>query len=86
MSSLAKTQVFNRPEKIIEGWYWAMRSSGLKRGRILPFNFFGRELALYRTDDGCVVALDAYCPHMGAHLAEGEVEGNSIRCLFHYWK
>nr|AUN37173.1 aminopyrrolnitrin oxidase PrnD [uncultured bacterium] len=86
MSSLANTQVFNHPEKIIEGWYWAMRSSELKRGRISPFNFFGRHLALYRGEDGCVVALDAYCPHMGAHLAEGKVEGNSIRCLFHYWK
>jgi phenylpropionate dioxygenase-like ring-hydroxylating dioxygenase large terminal subunit len=86
MSSLRSTEVFNRPEKIIEGWYWVMRSSQLRRGRAKPFDFFGRQLALYRGEDHQVVALDAYCPHMGAHLAEGKVEGNAIRCLFHYWK
>jgi phenylpropionate dioxygenase-like ring-hydroxylating dioxygenase large terminal subunit len=86
MTSLANTQVFNNPETIIEGWYWAIHSSALKPGTVQPFNFFGRELALYRTQDKRVVALDAYCPHMGAHLAEGKVEGDGIRCLFHYWK
>jgi len=30
--------------------------------------------------------LDAYCPHMGAHLAEGRVDGDGIRCFFHHWK
>jgi phenylpropionate dioxygenase-like ring-hydroxylating dioxygenase large terminal subunit len=86
MTSLAETRVFNNSETIIEGWYWAIRSSALKRGQAKPFNFFGRELVLYRTEDGRVVALDAYCPHMGAHLAEGKVEQDTIRCLFHYWK
>jgi phenylpropionate dioxygenase-like ring-hydroxylating dioxygenase large terminal subunit len=86
MTSLANTRVFNHPETIIEGWYWAMPSSALKRGKTKPFNFFGRELVLYRTTDNRVVALDAYCPHMGAHLAEGKVETDAIRCLFHYWK
>src|SRR5262249_6118774 len=50
------------------------------------FTFFGRELVLYRSTSGRVTALDAYCPHMGAHLAEGKVEGEALRCLFHYWK
>lgn len=86
MISLLETQTFNRPEKIVEGWYWALRSSELKRGRAAPLNFLGRELVVYRGEDGRVVALDAYCPHMGAHLAEGIVEGASLRCLFHYWK
>ena len=86
MNSLTDNQTFNRHEKIIEGWYWALRSSELKRGRTAPLSFLGREMVVYRGEDGRVVALDAYCPHMGAHLAEGKVEGDSIRCLFHYWK
>ncbi|HSE99149.1 MAG TPA: aromatic ring-hydroxylating dioxygenase subunit alpha, partial [Blastocatellia bacterium] len=48
--------------------------------------FIGREMVIYRGRDGRVTAMDAYCPHMGAHLAEGKVEGNQIRCLFHNWK
>ncbi len=86
MSSISNTRVFNNPAKIIEGWYWAMPSRRLKRGRTCAFTFFGRELVLYRSESGRVTALDAYCPHMGAHLAEGKVEGEALRCLFHYWK
>ncbi len=84
--TLTNTQIFNNAEKIIEGWYWAMPSRWLKGKGTRAFNFFGRELVLYRSEAGRVHALDAYCPHMGAHLAEGKVEGEAIRCLFHYWK
>ena len=84
--ALTNTRVFNNPEKIIEGWYWAMPSRQLKGKAARPFNFFGRELVLYRGEDGRARALDAYCPHMGAHLSAGKVEGEAIRCLFHYWK
>ena len=31
--------------------------------------------------NGELVCFDAYCPHMGAHLAEGKVEGEGLRCL-----
>ena len=86
MASLIETEVFNNADKIIAGWYWALRSSDLKRGRAKPLSFLGREMVVYRGEDERVVAMDAYCPHMGAHLAEGKVEGDSIRCLFHYWK
>jgi hypothetical protein len=34
-----------------------------------------------------VAILDAYCPHLGAHLGHGgTVEGEGIRCPFHAWK
>lgn len=86
MSQFTSTQVFNNPERVIEGWYWAMRSDELRRGQAKPLSFLGRELVIYRGEDGRVRALDAYCPHMGAHLAEGRVEASNIRCLFHNWK
>lgn len=86
MGSLSETRTFNNAGRITEGWYWAMRADRLPRGRARALNFLGREMVVYRGADGRVAALDAYCPHMGAHLAEGKVEGNAIRCLFHYWK
>ena len=86
MSSVVETKVFNRNDKLVEGWYWAVRSSSLKIGKTKALRFLGKDLVLYRGVNGEVVALDAFCPHMGAHLAEGTVEGNEIRCLFHRWK
>lgn len=86
VSSTRKTQIFNHADCFIEGWYWAIPSSKLKVGQIKPVTLLGRELAIYRGTDGKVIALDAYCPHMGAHLAEGKVEGCRIRCFFHNWQ
>lgn len=79
-------RLFNRPDRFAEGWYWALDSRALPRGKTAKLTFLGRELVLFRGSDGRVAALDAYCPHMGAHLGEGTVEGSRLRCLFHGWK
>ncbi len=86
MSSLIKTKIFNNSETLVESWYWAMKSRELKTGKTKHLNFLGKELVLLRGQDKKIRALDAYCPHMGAHLAEGKVDGNGVRCFFHNWK
>jgi phenylpropionate dioxygenase-like ring-hydroxylating dioxygenase large terminal subunit len=86
MSSLTQTRVFNQKDAVVESWYWAFKSKDLKKGQIKPLNFLGKELAVYRGEDGIVRAVEAYCPHMGAHLAEGKVDGKGVRCFFHAWK
>lgn len=65
MNLTTDINVFNNAERIVEGWYWAMRSVEVKRGRTKALSFFGREMVVYRGEDNAVVALDAYCPHMG---------------------
>jgi phenylpropionate dioxygenase-like ring-hydroxylating dioxygenase large terminal subunit len=80
------TFVFNASDCFIEGWYWVLRSGDLKKRQTKNIKLLGRNLVLYRSETGIARALDAYCPHMGAHLAEGKVEGEHIRCLFHFWK
>jgi nitrite reductase/ring-hydroxylating ferredoxin subunit len=77
---------FNDAGRLVEGWYWALRSRELSRGRVRAVSLAGRELALYRGRDGVVHALDAHCAHMGAHLATGRVEGDTLRCFFHRWR
>ncbi|MFN6571654.1 aromatic ring-hydroxylating dioxygenase subunit alpha [Dendronalium sp. ChiSLP03b] len=86
MPSTSQHSNFNNPTQFVEGWYWALPSSKLKVGRVKAVTLLGRNLAIYRGVSGQVVAVDAYCPHMGAHLAEGKVEGDGIRCFFHNWK
>ena len=82
----ADAELFNHAEAVVEGWYWLCRSSEIRRGKVRAMRLAGRELAVYRGANGAVVALDAYCTHMGAHLAEGRVEGDGLRCFFHRWR
>lgn len=84
--SMRKPKTFNNPERFVEGWYWVMPSRNLRIGDVKPISILGRNLVIYRGQDKKVVICDAYCPHMGAHLAEGKVEGNELRCFFHHWK
>ena len=77
------------------GWFMIADAAELD-GKPLALRFFGQEFALYRGQSGRVVLLDAYCPHMGAHLVanqtsyvvrDGEqIEGDSLRCPFHGWR
>lgn len=78
-------RLFGKHERVVESWYWALASRDLTKGSVKPLNLCGRELALWRGEDGEVRCVDAHCPHMGAHLAEGRVRGNELQCFFHGW-
>lgn len=45
---------------------------------------FGRDYVLFRGDEGLGL-LDRNCPHRGADLAFGRLEGAGLRCTFHGW-
>ncbi len=79
-------QNFNNDSVITEGWYWALQSKKLKSGKVIGVRLSGKDLAIFRTHTGKVVALDAFCPHRGAHLGRGSVEGEGLRCYYHRWK
>lgn len=69
------------------GWYKALYSDELPVGEVKPLSILGRELAVYRGEDGRARVIDAFCPHLGAHLAHGgQVDGNELVCPFHAWK
>lgn len=51
----------------------------------LSIQIRGRPIALFRLGFR-VRAIDATCPHQGASLAGGAVEGSSVVCPLHAWK
>ena len=68
------------------GWFQVAYSEDLDVGAV-PLHYFGQHLVLFRGEDQKLGLLDAYCPHLGAHLGHGgRVEGNSVVCPFHAWK
>lgn len=70
-----------------EGWYRVAWSRELKARAVLPVRFLGRDLVVYRGESGRAHVLDAYCPHVGAHLGHGgRVHGETIECPFHGWR
>jgi nitrite reductase/ring-hydroxylating ferredoxin subunit len=74
------------PFPIPNGWFVVAASAELDTGQVRPLHYFERDLVLYRTDGGHPRLVDAYCAHLGAHLAVGgKVEGECIRCPFHGW-
>ena len=44
-----------------------------------------REIVLVRTEDG-IRAIDRACPHEGYGLEDGEVEGDTLTCVWHGWR
>ncbi len=69
------------------GWFQIAWSHELEPGAVKPIVSFGKDLVLFRTEEGQASVLDAHCPHLGAHLGYGgAVEGNGIVCPFHAWK
>lgn len=70
-----------------DSWYAIAWSSEVAAEKAVPVQAFGRELVAFRTTTGAVHVLDAYCPHLGAHLGHGgTVIGEELRCPFHGWR
>ncbi len=70
------------------GWFRVAYSDEIEPGQIVRLHYLGRELVAFRDEDGTPRILDAYCPHLGAHLGVGGeiVEGGRLRCPFHAWE
>jgi phenylpropionate dioxygenase-like ring-hydroxylating dioxygenase large terminal subunit len=62
-------------------------SDQLPGGEVRPLYYFDRHLIWWRDADGDAHVMDAFCPHLGAHLGHGgHVDGTQLVCPFHGWK
>ena len=69
------------------GWFMVAYSDELTAGEVKPLYYFGKDLVLWRGEDGQARVVDAYCKHLGAHMGYGgRVKGNSLECPFHAWE
>jgi nitrite reductase/ring-hydroxylating ferredoxin subunit len=72
---------------IPNGWFAVEFSRELREGDVKPIHYCGEDLVLFRTRSGHARVLDAFCPHLGAHLGHGgRVMGETVRCPFHAWQ
>jgi phenylpropionate dioxygenase-like ring-hydroxylating dioxygenase large terminal subunit len=84
---MSRTRSQHTALPIPNGWFAVAWSRELVPGDVRRLRYFDEELVLFRTRSGAPRVLDAYCAHLGAHLAEGgRVQGESLRCPFHGWQ
>ena len=75
------------PFAMPSGWFAVAESPDLAMGQTTAAYYFDTHLVLWRDVTGAAHVMDAFCPHLGAHLGHGgTVEQCEIRCPFHGWK
>ncbi len=67
-------------------WYPIARSNELLDKQLVGRDVLDGRGVLYSDSAGTARALSAYCPNMGADLAQGEILGDDVRCAFHLWR
>ncbi len=68
--------------------YWqpvALASDLPANGAPLPLTVMSEELVLFRDEQGRLGLMPINCPHRGADLSYGRVEGGGLRCIYHGW-
>lgn len=66
-----------------DGWFVIATADEIEPGGVVTKPFMGKDVVLYRTKSGLLRAIEPYCPHLGAHLGDGKVEGEEIVCPYH---
>lgn len=66
-------------------WHPVGASAALAAGATQAASLLGRELVLWRDAEGRCHAWDERCPHRGARLSLGRVDGANLVCRYHAW-
>ena len=74
------------PARFARGWHCLGLSEKYKDGEPHAVQAFGQKLVVFRSGDGALHVLDAYCRHMGGDLTQGTVKGDQVACPFHDWR
>lgn len=71
-----------------KGWYFVAEAKAVDGKAMLPVAWLDQHFVVYRTPQGVAQVADAFCPHLGAHLAShtGHIENGQIVCPFHHWR
>jgi phenylpropionate dioxygenase-like ring-hydroxylating dioxygenase large terminal subunit len=78
--------LFNNPKVLTEAWYPVLPSKKIRKESAQSFVIGSQRIVIYRNKQGLLAAMDAFCPHMGADLANGRVVGDRLQCYFHQWE
>ncbi|KAI1301425.1 Cholesterol 7-desaturase [Halotydeus destructor] len=81
----------DRPPAYPNGWIPVSESRDVTADKVTRSRIFINEIILLRDESGKAIAMDAYCPHLGANIGHGgsvvsNAQGDAcVRCPFHGW-
>ena len=84
-AELEAARLATYPPPYPEGWYVVARTEHLPN-QPTQARVAGNDVLLFRDAEGEVCAIDSYCPHMGANLADGVTRDGCVQCPFHKWR
>ena len=67
-------------------WQPVAIAEALVAGKAKTIKVMGETLTLYRGESGKTFLVGGYCPHRLTLLANGWVDGDEIRCIYHGWQ
>ncbi len=70
----------------IDRWHPIGRSDDATLRHVFQAKLLGRELAVWRADDGYLNVWENRCLHRGVRLSIGMNEGSELRCMYHGWR
>lgn len=82
-----RRQAGDVPPVYPNGWFCVAESRDVGIKEVRNVSCLGKQLAVFRAEDGRAHVIDAYCPHNGANMAAGGiVRGSCLECPFHGWQ
>ena len=86
VDALKRQKSYPKGSEFPKGWFRIMNSDQLPKQGVKYIQAMGKDLAVFRGEDGVARCLDAYCIHLGSNMAiGGKVKGNCLQCPFHLW-
>jgi phenylpropionate dioxygenase-like ring-hydroxylating dioxygenase large terminal subunit len=71
---------------LLDDWHPVASAAALPAGTVVAATLLGRDIALWRGDDGVIHAWEDRCPHRGTRFSIGRVEADGLVCAYHAWR